>query len=97
MDVFIEQYKYQFNTPKDVAALRKYRESVGRIDSYPAIEWFCILMDKKERERILEKDKVDNCFWQGLFVGLEVRTKTWTLCHEFAMRCRHYDKWVPRI
>ncbi len=59
VDVFYEQFRYQYNTRDGVMALKEFREVAGGIESYPAIEWFCANLEERAKEKILEKEKVD--------------------------------------
>lgn len=58
-DMFFEQMRYQYNKSNGVMSLQKFREAAGGAESFPAIEWFCIEMDRRLRESIGKKAKVE--------------------------------------
>lgn len=74
VDIFYEQFRYQYNTRDGVMALKEFREVAGGIESYPAIEWFCANLEERARVKILEKGNVDEekGFIAKLIVFLEM-------------------------
>lgn len=58
-DVMYEQLKYQYNAKDGVMALKKVRYAMGP-EAFPAIEWFCIKLEEKLKNDILEKGYIDS-------------------------------------